>query len=97
MRIFSITEIPDENISIEEILNIKEIVPIISFIHTYFIPPNICPFGIGNRVIEIILENRELIYIRLPKEMEYSHLEKYIHPLIIEIKKFENAINSKLH
>lgn len=79
--------IPDENETIEDDFDLKQLKPLIENLVVYTRDKLDCPFGRGNWLINLYLKDNSIYAIKLPKEMSQEHIKKYIQPLLNFLKR----------
>ena len=84
--------IPKENETIEEILKINDVLPLITDVVIYLRIPEQCPYNRGNWVIDLGFKNGEIFAIKLPKEMTEEQVVKYAKPLIDKLNEEEQKL-----
>ncbi len=82
-------DIPKENETIEDDLEVDHIVPHIKEMVVYFRDKESCPFNRGNWMIDILTYNNQLHCIKLPKEMSEKEVMRYLEPLKTKLESYK--------
>jgi hypothetical protein len=84
---FNRKDIPDENETVGDFLNLDELAPLVHTVAIYERPKEACPLARGNWVIDIKLKYGQLICIKLPLTMTDEQVLRYADPLIKIVNK----------
>jgi hypothetical protein len=82
VRGFNHSEMPDENETIEDSLDLDKLIPIIHSASYYFRTPKDCPFGRGNWILDIRAKDGQMYCFKYPKEMTESRFIEFLKPLL---------------
>jgi hypothetical protein len=76
--------IPDINITIFDDMDLP--LDLIKSVNYYLRPAEVCPFGRGNWILDILFLNGTIYCVKLPIEMTEEHFMFYINPVLEYIK-----------
>jgi formamidopyrimidine-DNA glycosylase len=83
---------PKENETIEEDIDLDKLVPFATQVMVYRRDKKDCPKNRGNVVIDIVLRDNKMFYLKLPIEMTDEHVMKFIKPLMDKLEAYKRSI-----
>jgi hypothetical protein len=83
--------IPPENETIADDCQIEKLISNLKSIDVYFRDKEVCPFNRGNWIIDMLFDNGLLFSLKLPKEMDETHVMKWIKPLYDGLDEYKKS------
>lgn len=90
VQCFVAERIPRDDEVISDDLRIDELMKITNSISYYFRDPNDCPFGRGNWILDLHLNDGQTWCFKYPIEMTIEHFLNYLKPLLDRFKEKMN-------
>lgn len=86
VQCFNRHSIPEEGKTIDDDLNIEDVIKNSKFMDYYFRKPKDCPFGRGNWILDLTLKDGTIISYKYPKEMTEERFLEFLKPLMDRAK-----------
>ncbi len=80
-------EMPEENETIADSLDIEVLLPIIHSVSYYLRSPQDCPLARGNWILDIEAKDGQLYCFKYPKEMSEGRFVEFLQPLLSRLKR----------
>lgn len=77
MNYFNRKNIPEENKTILEVIDVDHLLPIILFVYVYFAK--------GNWILEIQIKSGAILLFKYPKEIKEKQFYEYLYPLLSKL------------
>lgn len=77
--------IPNEADSIEEICDVNKLVQMLETYTIYYRSPEVCPWGRGNLVLDLLMKDGVIYCMKYPLDMTVEQLHHYIKPLTAKL------------
>ena len=84
---FNHPDMPIENETIEDSLDIDKLLPIIRCASYYLRSPKDCPLARGNWMLDIEAKDGQMYCFKYPKEMTEERFVEFLQPLLSRLKK----------